>query len=97
MSHRISNIRFIKIALTLLVVGVWILVFQNAGIIPPAKPQVVVADSAIRVMGEVDVVNTVYIKGSVDANIESINGYSKFYKDPRTGEYYVLPTTDPYE
>ena len=92
-----SNIKYIKISLTLLVVGVWIIVFQNAGIIPPLNPQVIVADSALKVMGEIDVVNTVFIKGSVDANIESINGYSKFYKDPRTGEYYVIPVTDPYE
>jgi len=92
-----SNIKYIKISLTLLVVGVWIIVFQNAGIIPPVNPQVIVADSALKVMGEIDVVNTVFIKGSVDANIESINGYSKFYKDPRTGEYYVIPVTDPYE
>ncbi len=92
-----SNIKYIKISLTLLVAGVWIIVFQNAGIIPPVNPQVIVADSALKVMGEVDVVNTVFIKGSVDANIESINGYNKFYKDPRTGEYYVIPVTDPYE
>jgi len=92
-----SNIKYIKITLTFLVVGVWIIVFQNAGIIPPVNPQVIVADSALKVMGEIDVVNTVFIKGSVDANIESINGYSKFYKDPRTGEYYVIPITDPYE
>lgn len=97
MNYHISNVRFIKAALTLIVIGVWIIVFQNAGIFPQIRPQVVVADSAIRVTGEVDVVNTVFIKGNVDANIESINGYSKFYKDPRTGEYYVLPTTDPYE
>jgi len=56
-----------------------------------------VADSALRITGEVDVADTVFIKGSVDANIESINGFSKFYKDPRTGEYYVIPMTDPYE
>lgn len=92
-----SNIKYIKISLALIVAGVWIIVLQNAGILPPLKPQVVVADSAIRVMGEIDVNNTVFIKGSVDANIESINGYSKFYKDPRTGEYYVIPVTDPYE
>ncbi len=92
-----ANIKYIKIALALIVVGVWIIVFQNAGIIPRISPQVVVADSAMRVMGEVDVNNTVFVKGSVDANIESINGYNKFYKDPRTGEYYVIPVTDPYE
>jgi len=93
----ISNIKYIKISLTVLAVGVWIIIFQNAGIIPPINPQVIVADSALRVMGEVDIINTVFIKGSVDANIESINGYNKFYKDPRTGEYYVIPVTDPYE
>ena len=70
---------------------------QNAGIIPQIAPQRIVADSAILVTGEVDVLNTVFIKGAVDANIESINGYSKFYKDPRTGEYYVIPFTDPYQ
>ena len=89
--------RFIKVTLILIAAGIWVLIFQNAGVIPSARPQVVVADSAIRVTGEVDVANTVFIKGSVDANLESINGYSKFYKDPRTGEYYVLPVTDPYE
>jgi len=92
-----ANIKYIKVSLALIVAGVWIIVLQNAGIIPPVRAQVVVADSAIRVMGEIDVNNTVFIKGSVDANIESINGYSKFYKDPRTGEYYVIPVTDPYE
>ena len=49
------------------------------------------------VTGSVDIESVVYIKGRVDANIESINGYAKFYKDPRTGQYYVLPVTDPYE
>ncbi len=97
MEFHITNIRFIKIALLLIVAGVWVIVFQNAGILPQISPQVVVADSALRIMGEIDVNNTVFIKGSVDANIESINGYNKFYKDPRTGEYYVIPITDPYE
>ncbi len=89
--------RFIKTILILIATGIWMLVFQNAGILPSLSPQVVVADSALRVTGEVDVTNTVFVKGSIDANIESINGYTKFYKDPRTGEYYVLPVTDPYE
>lgn len=91
------NIRFFKIVLIVIAAGIWMIVFQNAGIIPQIAPQRVAADSSIRVFGEVDVLNTVFIKGSVDANIESINGYSKFYKDPRTGEYYVIPITDPYQ
>ncbi len=91
------NSRFIKFTLILIAAGIWVLVFQNAGIIPQVKPQRIAVDSALNVTGTVDVDNTVFIKGSVDANIESINGYSKFYKDPRTGEYYVLPVTDPYQ
>ncbi|MFA5418257.1 MAG: hypothetical protein WC341_07355 [Bacteroidales bacterium] len=91
------HFRFFKTVLIVIAVGIWVIVFQNAGIIPQALPQRMVADTAILVTGEVDVLNTVFIKGSVDANIESINGYSKFYKDPRTGEYYVIPVTDPYQ
>ncbi len=91
------NSRFIKAILVSIAVGIWVLIFQNAGIIPQIKPQRIAVDSALTVTGSVDVDNTVFIKGSVDANIESINGYSKFYKDPRTGEYYVLPVTDPYQ
>ncbi len=89
--------KFIKTVLILITVGIWILVFQNAGIFPQFMPHKISADEPIVVSGEVDVNNTVKIKGSVNANLESINGYSKFYKDPRTGEYYVIPMTDPYE
>ncbi len=77
--------------------GIWIIVFQNAGIIPQFKPTVVEADSALQVKGNVEIDNVVLIKGKVDANLESINGYAKFYKDPRTGQFYVVPVTDPYE
>ncbi len=91
------NSRFIKAILVSIAVGIWVLIFQNAGIIPQITPQRITVDSALNVTGSVDVDNTVFIKGSVDANIESINGYSKFYKDPRTGEFYVLPVTDPYQ
>jgi hypothetical protein len=92
-----KNNKLLKWTLILLTIGVWILVFQNAGIFPRMSPQIVAVDSALLIKGEVDVNNTVFVKGSVDANIESINGYSKFYKDPRTGEFYVLPVTDPYQ
>lgn len=89
--------RFIKTTLILITVGIWVIVFQNAGIFPSIAPQKITSDDPIVVTGEVDVNNTVTVKGRVNANIESINGYSKFYKDPRTGEYYVIPITDPYE
>lgn len=89
--------RFVKTTLILITVGIWIIVFQNAGIFPALVPQEFKTSEPIVVTGEVDVNNTVTVKGNVNANIESINGYNKFYKDPRTGEYYVIPVTDPYE
>ncbi len=91
------NTKFVKTTLILITVGIWVIVFQNAGIFPRLTPQKITADEPLVVTGEVDVNNTVTVKGNVNANLESINGYSKFYKDPRTGEYYVIPFTDPYE
>jgi hypothetical protein len=92
-----ENSKFYKRLLIAITIGVWFIVFQNAGIIPQIRPTVIEADSALNVMGSVSVENVVLIKGEVDANLESINGYAKFYKDPRTGQFYVLPVTDPYE
>ncbi|MDZ7743867.1 MAG: hypothetical protein U5Q03_19575 [Bacteroidota bacterium] len=89
-----KNLRNILLAIA---IGIWFIVFQNAGIIPQLKPAVVKADSAMQISGTVRIDDIVFVKGKVDANIESINGYAKFYKDPRTGQFYVLPITDPYE
>jgi hypothetical protein len=94
MEQHYASVRSILILIAL---GIWILVLQNAGIIPQMKPTQVSSNQALEVKGVVEVENTVFIKGRVDANIESINGHAKFYKDPRTGEYYVLPVTDPYQ
>ena len=90
-------IRPLRATLIVIAAGIWMIVLQNAGLVPQVTPIKISSDGPIEVVGEIDVINTVFIKGSVDANIESINGYAKFYKDPRTGEYYVLPVTDPYE
>lgn len=87
----------IRNILILICVGVWFIVFQNFGILPRMGAVEVKTIDPLKVTGNVEVENQVIIKGSVDANIESINGHSKFYKDPRTGEYYVIPITDPYE
>jgi hypothetical protein len=83
--------------LILIAVGVWVIVLQLIGIIPQIKPLQIDSEEVLQVKGVVEVENVVFIKGTVDANLESINGYSKFYKDPRTGEFYVIPMTDPYE
>lgn len=91
------NVNFFRTAVILIAIGIWILVFQNAGIIPPVRTPHVEVDSLVSVTGDVEVGNTVFVKGMVNTNIQSINGYSKFYKDPRTGEFYVLPMTDVYK
>lgn len=92
-----QHYKFFRNISILIAVGIWIIVLQNTGIFPRLLPMQVQNSSAVEVRGTVDIENTVFIKGNVDANIESINGYTKFYKDPRTGEYYVIPVTDPYE
>lgn len=92
-----QHYHFFRSILIVIAIGVWVIVLQNAGVFPQLKPVKVQAESPLEVTGMVEVGNIVYIKGQVDANLESINGYSKFYKDPRTGEYYVIPVTDPYE
>lgn len=88
---------FFRSILIFIAIGIWVIVLQNAGFLPQVNPLKIQAVEVIEVKGVVEVENTVFIKGQVDANLESINGYSKFYKDPRTGEYYVIPVTDPYE
>jgi len=88
---------FFRSALLMIAIGIWVIVLQNAGIFPQFKPNKVRVVELVEVKGTVDIDKTVFIKGKVDANLESINGYSKFYKDPRTGEYYVIPVTETYE
>ena len=62
----------IKAILIIIVTGIWIGIFQNAGIIPTTQrvrvTNTVNTDS--RVTGEVEIENT------VDVNIEAINGYN---------------------
>ena len=88
----------IRNLLIIICIGIWILILQNFGIIPRRDSLRVDAKTPIAVHGTVEVENTVFVKGSVDANLESINGqHNVFYKDPKTGNYYVIPTTDPYE
>lgn len=92
-----NNSKTIRTLLILICIGVWFIVFQNFGILPRMGAVDVKATEPLKVTGNVEVENQVNIKGQVDANIESINGHNKFYKDPRTGDYYVIPITDPYE
>lgn len=69
-------------------IGVWVLVLQNAGIIP-TKQNVYVKGGYIRVSGDVDVDNTVSVTGYLDVNLEAINGKSNAFYDFGGNKNYV--------
>ena len=62
----------LKVILIVIAIGIWIIVFQNAGIIPTSQRVIVTntVDAFSTVSGEVDIENT------VDVNIDAINGYN---------------------
>lgn len=78
----------LKTLLFLLVIGVWILVFQNLGIIPVTQNVNV---------KEIEYGTEIGVRGPVDANLHYINGRSDvFFNNPRRGDeekYYVIPVT----
>lgn len=86
----------LKAILIVIGVGIWAIVLQNAGIIP-TNQNVYVKGGYIDadVSGSVRVDNTVDVNGSVDVNIEAINGhYDVFYNNTSRGDkskYYRLP------
>lgn len=62
----------LKAILIIIATGIWITVFQNAGLIPTEQRVRVTntVDANANVTGEVEIENT------VDVNIEEINGYN---------------------
>jgi len=91
-----------KLLLLLCVIGIWVIVLQNAGIIP-AKHNVFVkggyldanVSQPIKVTGTVDVSNSLEIGNTIDVNIHEINGQRDvFFNNPSRGQndkYYRLP------
>jgi len=76
---------FRTIILSLIAIGIWVIAFQNAGLIPPLDPKVrsvFVEGGSLKVSGTVDVFGPVEVSGSVavdnevDINIASVNGRS---------------------
>lgn len=69
-------------------VGIWIIVLQNLGIIPITQNVKLV---------DVETGTSIGIRGSVDANLQYINGRSDvFFNNPSRGEndkYYVIPVS----
>ncbi len=74
-----------------LAIGVWIIVFQNLGVIPVFFPQTVAIKGPTVIKGKVEIEN-----GSkfLNVNLKAINGNpNAFYMDD-DGEYILLPIID---
>lgn len=88
LSNLFNKIATLKMLLLLLVIGVWILVFQNLGVIPVTQNVNV---------KEVEYGTEIGIRGAVDANLQYINGRRDvFFNNPSRGEedkYYVIPVS----
>ena len=85
--------RTTKIALISIAVGIWVIVLQNAGVIPTS--QNVEVTNGVHVYGTVDIDDirsTVGVSGYVDVNLEAINGKSNvFYDFGGNKEYIRIP------
>ena len=75
-------------------IGIWALVFQNAGIIPKIEYEKVLVVNTVDVEGDVDVEGSVSVDNTVGIDIRAINGhYNVFYDSgsKHEGVYYRLP------
>jgi hypothetical protein len=97
METNFNNISIKSILITI-GAGIWLLVLQNAGIIPKlveTEQRVYVQGGSIdaEVTGSVTVDNTVdvTVDNTVDINIEAVNGYSNaFYGPSKDGTYDAI-------
>jgi hypothetical protein len=60
--------RIYRFVVSLGVLGIWILIFQNAGLIPQLRPNPVSVQGSVNVAGEVEVSNTVDVAGTVEVD-----------------------------
>lgn len=67
----------LKVILSSIAIGIWVLVFQNAGIIPTSQNVKVTNEVDAYVRGRVNIDGSVNIDNTVDVNIHSINGYNQ--------------------
>lgn len=87
MEDLLKNIS-LKVIFIVIAVGIWVIVLQNAGLIPTSQNVNVVNTVGTRVYGEVDA----DVTGYVDVNLEAINGKSNaFYDFDGNGNYIRIP------
>jgi hypothetical protein len=95
----------LKTILVIIASGIWVLVLQNAGLIPKVQQNVYVEGgyintdvrNTVNVSGSVDVRGSVDVGNRVDINISAINGYRNcFYNSyaKHPNDYYRLPVAD---
>ena len=85
----------LKVILAVMTIGIWSLVFQNAGIIPKIEYEKVLVVNTVDVEGDVDVEGSVMVNNTVGIDIRAINGhYNAFWgKKSTNGPYYAIPVT----
>lgn len=91
METKTKNIS-LTVILSIIAVGIWAIVLQNAGVIPTNQNVKVVntvdVDGSVDVTGEVDA----NISNTVDINISAINGHrNAFYDHGLNGVYNRIP------
>lgn len=80
---------FMKIVLSSIAIGIWVLVLQNAGLLPGAQ-KVKAAGGSLSVEGTVDVKGSVKVENEVDINFKHLNGWepANYYKYTLEGKDY---------
>jgi len=81
----------LKAILIAIGLGIWVMVLQNAGIIP-TKQNVYVKGGFIDadVNGTVDVRGSVSVDNTVDINISEVNGHSNAFYGRKGGNYDAI-------
>ena len=90
MEAKFKNNSF-KIILIAIGIGIWVLVLQNAGIIP-SKQNVYVSGGFI----DADVNGKVNVENQVDVNLDAINGKNAFYDFGGDGQFVRIPVMTTY-
>lgn len=93
-----QKISLMKISVISIALGIWVIVFQLAGVLPSTqKVYVVGGEVAADIKNPVNVSGSVNVDNTIDINLAEINGQSDvFFNNPtrgHSGKYYRLPVT----
>lgn len=67
--------KFLKVILSLILICLCIIIFQNLGIIKPVKYEYVYVVNTVDVKGSVNVSGSVDVDNTVDVNLDEVLGY----------------------